>query len=506
MKNKNSKFELSPLRLKLFLFAIFVSLLFAPQYYLSNTHASQIILTDPNLQVKTVAQGLQFPASMAFLNPNEILVLEKDEGKVLRVVNGNISGEPVLTLDVNHVFDSGLLGIAIDHQKVAGGNDDGAPKYVFLYYTGPTHEGNATLYSTANTSSKCKNQGCQEIQLSNRLYRYEYKDNKLVNPKLLIDIPIYLNNRVYPTTYAAILNGGHNWYHYQLREGVHVGGKLVLDHDNNIYLVTGDGGGCQSHDGCYRSIKNGFLSTKSANKINGTNPIGMGGILRVTEDGNTVGNNGTIGHGHPLDYYYAYGIRNGFGLDFDPVTGSLWDTENGPHYGDEINLVQPGFNSGWAKIQGIWPIINYSYLYFNTTSKGVNNSSIAPSKIKLEDFGGKGKYSGPEFTWNSSVGVTSIKFLNTNKYGKQYENDILVGDAYGRIYHFDLNKNRTGLNLNGSLSDKVANSDSEQRNLIFGRGFDTITDMQVGPDGYVYVLSYTGKIFKIIPKFEATSN
>jgi aldose sugar dehydrogenase len=187
-------------------------------------------------------------------------------------------------------------------------------------------------------------------------------------------------------------------------------------------------------------------------------------------------------------------------LDFDPVTRSLWDTENGPHYGDEINLVQPGFNSGWAKIQGIWPIINYSYLYFNTTSKGVNNSSIAPSKIKLEDFGGKGKYSGPEFTWNSSVGVTSIKFLNTNKYGKQYENDILVGDAYGRIYHFDLNKNRTGLNLNGSLSDKVANNDSEQRDLIFGQGFDTITDMQIGPDGYVYVLSYTGKIFKIIPK------
>src|SRR4029079_14618341 len=104
MKNKNSKFELSPLTLKLFLSAIFISLLFAPQYYLSNTHASQIILTGPNLQVKTVAQGLQFPASMAFLNPNEILVLENDEGKVLRVVNGNISGEPVLTLDVNHVF------------------------------------------------------------------------------------------------------------------------------------------------------------------------------------------------------------------------------------------------------------------------------------------------------------------------------------------------------------------------------------------------------------------
>ena len=50
--------------------------------------------------------------------------------------------------------------------------------------------------------------------------------------------------------------------------------------------------------------------------------------------------------------YYAYGIRNSFGMDFDPVTGNLWDTENGPSYGDEINLVEPGFNSGWQVVQG----------------------------------------------------------------------------------------------------------------------------------------------------------
>src|SRR5919108_574450 len=42
------------------------------------------------------------------------------------------------------------------------------------------------------------------------------------------------------------------------------------------------------------------------------------------------------------------------GIDFDPITGNLWDTENGPAYGDEINLVKPGFNSGWISIQGLW--------------------------------------------------------------------------------------------------------------------------------------------------------
>ena len=44
------------------------------------------------------------------------------------------------------------------------------------------------------------------------------------------------------------------------------------------------------------------------------------------------------------------------------LTGNLWDTENGPAFGDEINLVEPGFNSGWLKTQGIWPIFNHTLL------------------------------------------------------------------------------------------------------------------------------------------------
>jgi glucose/arabinose dehydrogenase len=52
-----------------------------------------------------------------------------------------------------------------------------------------------------------------------------------------------------------------------------------------------------------------------------------------------------LGRKDPINKYYAYGIWNSFGIDFDPVTGKLWDTENGVVFGDEINLVEPGFNS-----------------------------------------------------------------------------------------------------------------------------------------------------------------
>ena len=54
----------------------------------------------------------------------------------------------------------------------------------------------------------------------------------------------------------------------------------------------------------------------------------------------------------------------------------------------------------------------------------------------------------------------------------------------GRIYHFDLNERRDSLLLSGNLTDKVADSDQELSQLIFGSGFGGISDMDVGPDGY----------------------
>ena len=120
------------------------------------------------------------------------------------------------------------------------------------------------------------------------------------------------------------------------------------------------------------------------------------------------------------------------------------------------------------------------------------------------DFQGKGKYGDPEFVWNQSVGVTGLKFLGSKKLGKLYENDIFVRDFNGNIYHFDLNEDRTALTLNGSLNDKVAESSERGalKDIIFGEGFGDITDIEVGPDGYLYVVSFVqGKIFKIVPKF-----
>ena len=71
------------------------------------------VIDDPNLKLELVSEGLQLPSQMAFIGPNDILVLEKDNGMVKRIVNGVILEEPVLDVNVATAYERGLLGIAI---------------------------------------------------------------------------------------------------------------------------------------------------------------------------------------------------------------------------------------------------------------------------------------------------------------------------------------------------------------------------------------------------------
>jgi aldose sugar dehydrogenase len=236
--------------------------------------------------------------------------------------------------------------------------------------------------------------------------------------------------------------------------------------------------------------------TKAQSYEDGPAPDGRGSILRITQDGLPVGE-GILGNTPVLNLYYAYGIKNSFGFDFDPITGKMWDTENGPTFGDEINVVEPGFNSGWAKVQGIWK------MDVDPLEEPEKGEIATNGSLDLVDFGGKGRYSSPEFTWSNTVGPTALRFFSSDKLGEKYKNDIFVGDIkYGNIYHFKLNKDRTGFILNGALADKIASGEDGTEQIEFVEGFGGITDLEIGPDGYLYVLIYDsedGRIYRISP-------
>ena len=369
-------------------------------------------IKDLNLNVETVATGLALPTTMAFIGPNDILVLEKNKGTVQRIVNGQMLAEPLLRVNVSSEVERGMLGIATSQNNQTGKSN------VFLYYT--------------------ESEGGEPV--ASRLYRYELTNEKLVNPVLLLDLP-------------AVPGPRHN------------AGNIMIGPDNNLYVSVGD------LDGHITSAQN----VKGASGLDGSSAI-----LKITQDGQAVGQ-GMLGESGISKKYYAYGLRNSFGMDFDPVTGKLWDTENGASYGDEINFIEPGFNSGWLQVQGMAP----------------DNFNIED----LENFQGKGNYSDPEFVWTDTVGPTAIKFFGSDRLGNQYKNDIFVSDiTQGNIYHFDLTGNRTNLILDGLLADKMSNNSTENQDIIFGEGFGGISDLEVGPyDGYLYVVSLGhGNIYRIV--------
>jgi aldose sugar dehydrogenase len=394
------------------------------------------IINDSTLKAELIVQGLDLPTTMAFLGDNDILVLEKDKGTLQRIVNGKMLPEPLLDVNVATSVERCMCGIAVS-------TSSSGSTYVFLYYT------EAEL-----TDSEDVTEG--KDPLGNRLYRYELVNNKLINPILLLDLPATPGPR-------------------------HNGGAIMIGPDNNLYVSIGD------VDGSYMGEP---WETKAQNYANGIEPDGRSGILRITQDGQAVGV-GILGNTYPLNVYYAYGIRNSFGFDFDPISGKLWDTENGPGNSDEINLVEPGFNSGWQEIQGMTSI----------------EDNFDPND--LVDFQGKGKYSDPELVWIDTEGPTAAKFLNSDKLGTQYENDLFVADVHnGRIYHFDLNEERTDLILEGPLVDKIIDTPSaeELAGISFAEGFGGITDLEVGPDGYLYVVSIgQGAIYRIVQTSDGPS-
>jgi aldose sugar dehydrogenase len=360
---------------------------------------------------------------VAFVDSKDTGVGEKNKGTVRLIIDGQMLDQPLLDVNINARDERGLLGIAI------ADNNSNAIPYVFLYYTEAEGEDEGN-------------------PIGNRLYRYELIDNKLVNPKLLLDLPF-------------------------LPGPAHNGGVVAIGPDNNVYVTVGD------------MIPTSYSQTQyhsaAQNYEDGQVPDGRGGILRVTQDGEVVDNEGILGDNHPLDKYYAYGIRNSFGIAFDPITENLWDTENGGFF-DEINRVSAGFNSGWNKLSGK-----------SEFKEGFD------AENDLIDFDGKGKYSDPEFSWEGGTVPTAIMFFHSDRLGTEFEHDLFVGTATGNLYHFDLTKDRTQFDLKGDLDDKVADNFEESESVLVASNLGIITDLELGPDGYLYGTTYqeNGSIFRL---------
>ncbi|MDN5846393.1 MAG: PQQ-dependent sugar dehydrogenase [Candidatus Nitrosocosmicus sp.] len=390
------------------------------QYHLPIAFAQSV--NDQSLNVESFVEGLNSPTSMAFLDSNNIMVLEKD-GLVRLVSNGQLQPQPVLEIPVDSQSERGLLGIAVEKNTSSDNSSiqNGDAKNIYLYYTEP---------------------GDEDGELKNRVYKYTWNGQTLENPTLILDLP-------------AIPGPNHD------------GGKLMIGPDNYLYGVIGD----LNHDGMLQNFPDG------------PSPDDTGIIFRISPIDGTVApdNPFSTDPSDSLSKYFAYGIRNSFGLTFDPVTKTIWDTENGPASNDEINIVKPGFNSGWQTIMG--PI-----------------SSSGNTENDLVNFEGS-HYADPILTWLDPPALTDIEFLNSTSLGEDYSNNLFAGDNNnGNLYYFEMNPERNGFILD-TVQDLVVDNEEEQSSVVFGNGFGSIADLVTGPDdGFLYILSHdNGIIYRITP-------
>lgn len=416
-------------------------------------------INDPSLKLDLVMDGLQSPTSMAFLSDTLILLTHK-EGSISKLDLSNPTMlQPILQLkNVNSKNERGLLGIATSNNIL----DDTSFRTnqtgefdVFLFVTETGTQLDQEIPETDGVSSS--------DELRNRVYKFKWDEESLSNPKIILDLPA---------------GPGTN----------HQGGKVKIGPDNQLYVIVGE----LQREGQLQNINDGPA------------PDDSGVILRVNPvDGSPSTNNPFIGigdnddtNGNSLAKYYAYGIRNSFGIDFDPITGKLWNTENGENLYDEINLVEPGFNSGWKLVMG--PI---------ASSTGITENDLVA-------FQGS-KYADPLLSWEQSRGVTDIEFFKSNGLGQKYENNIFVGDiTRGNIFFFVVNENRNGLEFDNNpdiANDLVVSTEDEISSITFGSGFKGITDLETGPDGDLYILTYSradageGALYKISSNTEAAN-
>jgi aldose sugar dehydrogenase len=480
----------------------------------------------PSLGVRTVVAGLVTPISIAFLGRNDMLVLEKNAGRVLRVVNGVVTGT-VLDLGVNNNSERGLLGVALHPQFPSNPG-------VYLYWTCrssalPTDPffPDEERCLDANMFATDSDNVLQVPLLGNRVDRFTWDGSLLHYDKNLIMLRAFQND-------GAPTPPGQNDASQPPR-GNHNGGVIRFGRDGKLYVQFGDNG----RRGQMQNLRDGPGGpTRADDQFGGPEPDDAhltGVILRLDDDGSTPTDNpffsagadvgGEVGAN--IQKIYAYGLRNGFGMALDPLSGSLWEQENGDDSFSELNRVEAGFNSGWVQIMGPPERIQqfktiettvtpsppdpFAATYFGLQQLRWSPENIAGSAAdalrRLFVIPGS-HYSAPEFSWKFEVSPGGIGFAGS-ALGPQFAGDLFMAAARaalegGHLFRFKLTGNRRTIATDDPrLRDRVADNKhkfdiTESESLLIGRNFGVGPDVQTGPNGNLFVVSLTnGAVYEI---------
>jgi glucose/arabinose dehydrogenase len=488
---------------RLMLLAILGALVL-PQAALGQAPPPEVL--DPDLAVRTAASGLVQPTGMAFIGENDILVNQKANGQVRRVVNGVLLMDPVLDLAVNSQSERGLLGMALDRRFKVNG-------WVYLYWT------------ESSTGADTSVNGEVPL-LGNRVDRFVWDGSKLTFDQNVI--MLRAAQPAVPATPGPAQNAAGN----------HDGGVLRIGPDGKLYIFIGDVG----RRGWTQNLRCGpttFYNCPPATPVaddifGGPMPDDAhltGVVLRLNPDGSAPKWNPFFDYGaevggevgENIQKIFAYGFRNGYGMAFDPVSKRLWEAANGDDAFSELELVEAGLNSGWIQFMGPASRIGqfksiettvtpsppdpFASSYFGLQQNRWPPTNLADSTAeamsRLQMFPGA-HYSDPELSWVYEVGPAAIGFLEGRGLGNEFKNNLFMGGSRdflegGHLFRFELTANRKGIRVSDpDLADLVADNMHkwnlvESESLLFGRNFGIVTEILTGPNGNLFVLSLSNQ-------------
>lgn len=480
---------------------VIAALVSCPRVIRADTIPLQML--DPSLQVQpvlTTADGLVQPIGIVFLNGNDYLVLEKASGQVKRVTGGIVQAAPVLDLAVNSNSERGLLSMVLH----------------------PSFPADPSVYIRWTESSTGSDSNAVDAVplLGNRVDRFVWNGSTLTFAENLIRLRARQTDNLaapgHPGTNNANENGNHN------------GGVLRFGPDGKLYLFMGD----QGRRGWLQNLANGpFITAPFVDDTFGgpapDNAHLSGVILRLNTDGSAPPDNPFFAAGAALggemsaniQKIYSYGHRNGFGMAFDPVSGSLWETENGDDSYSELNRVVPGMNGGWIQLAGpLSRIKDWKYIETTQFSKALQQVRYPPTRAAYTSAAATARmlmlpgatYVDPDLSWRYEIGPSGATFVTGNALGAGYNGTLWMGSARGfsqvganggSLYRLKLTADRMHIDVSADprLADRVADNlfrlqkfdGTESETLQIGTGFGTTADIKQAPDGTLYVVSVT---------------
>jgi aldose sugar dehydrogenase len=183
----------------------------------------------------------------------------------------------------------------------------------------------------------------------------------------------------------------------------------------------------------------------------------MGKVVRLRDDGSVPPDNPFVGKAGYKPEIFSLGHRNQLGLAVHPQTGAIWEHENGPNGGDEVNILLPGRNYGW-------PVVSWGRAY-----EGPRVSEM-PTQKGMED---------PLLVWIPSIAPSGMTFYTAERF-PSWKGNLFVGALqFGEIAG------------TGHLQRIVFNEKTEEmrREMLLTELRQRIRDVRQGPDGLLYVLT-----------------